>query len=131
MYNHEETEMKALLIDVMENKVETVDVNGLQDYYKLIHCTTIDIVNREIKGKRYDIICDDEGTFSDDPLISAIDDLGRAMLVGNLIVCGEADEEGNLIALTDDDIKHIKENIQSMGTSRHPEGHCMICQMEY
>ena len=44
MYNHEETEMKALLIDVMENKVETVDVNGLEDYYKLIHCTTIDIV---------------------------------------------------------------------------------------
>jgi glycine cleavage system aminomethyltransferase T len=131
MYNHEETEMKALLIDVMENKVETVDVNGLEDYYKLIHCTTIDIVNREIKGKRYDIICDDEGTFSDDPLISAIDDLGRAMLVGNLIVCGEADEEGNLTALTDDDIKHIKENIQSMGTSRHPEGHGMICQMEY
>lgn len=131
MYNHEETEMKALLIDVMENKVETVDVNGLEDYYKLIHCTTIDIVNREIKGKRYDIICDNEGTFSDDPLISAIDDLGRAMLVGNLIVCGEADEEGNLTALTDDDIKHIKENIQSMGTSRYPEGHCMICQMEY
>lgn len=123
--------MKALLIDVMENKVETVDVNGLEDYYKLIHCTTIDIVNREIKGKRYDIICDDEGAFSDDPLISAIDDLGRAMLVGNLIVCGEADEEGNLTALTDDDIKHIKENIQSMGTRRHPEGHCMICQMEY
>lgn len=123
--------MKALLIDVMENKFEVVNVNGLEDYYRLIHCTTIDIVNRGIKGKRYDIICDDEGTFSDDPLISAIDDLGRVMLVGNLIVCGEADEEGNLTALTDDDIKHIKENIHSMGTRRHPEGHCMICRMEY
>ena len=131
MYNQEETEMKALLIDVMENKVEAIDVNGLEDYYKLIHCTTIDIVNRGIKGKRYDIICDDEVTFSADPLISAIDDLGRAMLVGNLIVCGEADEEGELTALTGDDIKHIKGNIQSMGTCRHPEGHCMICQMEY
>lgn len=123
--------MKALLIDVMENKVEVVNVNGLEDYYRLIHCTTVDIVNREIKGKRYDIICDDEGTFSDDPLISAINDLGGVMFVGNLIVCGGTDEEGGLTALTDDDIKHIRENIQSMGTRRHPEGHCMICQMEY
>lgn len=113
--------MKALLIDV----------DGLKDYYRLIHCTTIDIVNRGITGKRYDIICDDEGTFADDPLISAIDDLGRVMLVGNLIVCGEADEEGNLTSLSEADIEHIKENIQNMGTRRHPEGHCMICQMEY
>lgn len=123
--------MKALLIGVMENKVSTVDVDGLKDYYRLIHCTTIDIVNRGIKGKRYDIICDDEGTFADDPLISAIDDLGRVMLVGNLIVCGEADEEGNLTSLSEADIEHIKENVQNMGTHRHPEGHCMICQMEY
>ena len=48
--------MEALLVNVLENKVETVDVNGLEDYYKLLHCTTIDIVNRGINGKRYDII---------------------------------------------------------------------------
>lgn len=92
MLNQDETEMEALLVKVLENKVETVDVNGLEDYYKLLHCTTIDIVNRGINGKRYDIICDDEGTFSDAPLISVIDDLGRVTFVGNLIVCGGADE---------------------------------------
>lgn len=85
--------MKALLINVMENKIEVVEANELKDYYRLIGCTTIDIVNRSIKGKRYEIICDDEGTFKADPRISAIDDMGNAMLVGNLIVCGQADEE--------------------------------------
>lgn len=55
--------MKALLINVMENKIEVVEANELKDYYRLIGCTTIDIVNRSIKGKRYEIICDDEGTF--------------------------------------------------------------------
>lgn len=43
--------MKALLINVMENKTEVVEANELKDYYRLIGCTTIDIVNRSIKGK--------------------------------------------------------------------------------
>ena len=47
--------MKALLINVMENKIEVVEANELKDYYRLIGCTTIDIVNRSIKGKRYEI----------------------------------------------------------------------------
>lgn len=84
-----------------------------------------------IRGKRYEIICDDEGTFKAYPRISAIDDMGNAMLVGNLIVCGQADEEGNLTDLTEADIKHIKEFTNIMGTRKHPEGLLMICQMEY
>lgn len=123
--------MRALLLNVQENKSEVVNANGLQDYYRLIGCTTIDIVNRGIKGKRYDIICDDEGTFLEDPRISAIDDMGQPLLVGNLIVCGEADEEGNLTDLTEADIKHIGKYINLMGTQKHPEGILMICQMEY
>lgn len=123
--------MKALLLNVMENKVEEVQANGLDDYYKLIGCTTIDIANRGIKGKRFDIIADDEGTFVENPKISAIDDMGQPMLVGNLIICGEADKEGEMTDLSDDDIKHIKENIHIMGTCKYPEGYCMLCQVEY
>lgn len=115
----------------MENKVEEVQANGLKDYYKLIGCTTIDIVNRGIKGKRFDIIADDEGTFVENPKISAIDDMGQPMLVGNIIIAGEADEAGEMTDLTDTDIKHIKENIHIMGTRKYPKGYCMLCQMEY
>ena len=31
----------------------------MEDYYKLIDCETIDIVNRDINGNCYDIICDE------------------------------------------------------------------------
>ena len=123
--------MRGLLLNVMESKVETVQVNGLRDYYRLIDCSTIDIVKRRIAGKHYEIICDDEGLLKENPKISAIDDMGQPMLVGNLIIAGEADENGNLTDLSDADITHIRENIHSMGTRHYPEGYKMLCQVEY
>ena len=48
-----------------ENTTSFFDPQGLEDYYKLIDCETIDIVNRDINGNRYDIICDDEGNMTD------------------------------------------------------------------
>lgn len=121
--------MKALLVDVMENEVEEVDVNDLQDYYKLIHCDTVEIVSRLIGDKRFDLIADEEGLFVNDPLISAIDSSGNVMLVGNLIVCGEPDADGKMTPLTDEDIRLIQSHIQQMRTIHHPEGHCMICDL--
>ena len=43
--------MKGLLLNVMESKVEIVQANGLKDYYRLIGCSTIDIVKRRIAGE--------------------------------------------------------------------------------
>ena len=113
--------MKALLLDTMEKKVEVVNPESLQDYYKLIGCKWVEIVTRKIGRKFYDVICDEEGTFVDDPLISAIDDLGRVMFVGNLIICGLADEEGELTDLTSNDIKYIKKRIQTLDTRMHED----------
>lgn len=122
---------KALLVDVMENKVEEVDVESLEDYYRLIHCDTVEIVSRLIGDKRFDIIADEEGLLVNDPLISAINSAGKAMLVGNLIVCGEPDGDGEMTPLTDEDIRFIQSHIQQMGTILHPEGHCMICDLDW
>ena len=113
--------MKALLLDTMEKTTKVVNPAGLQDYYDLIHCDCIDIVTRRIGRKWYDIICDDEGTFVDDPLISAVDDFGRVMLVGNLIICGLANGEGELTDLTSNDIKYIKKRIQTLDTRLHSD----------
>ena len=103
----------------------------MEDYYKLIDCETIDIVNRDINGNCYDIICDDEGTFKENPRISAIDDMWQPMLVGNLIICGTANEEGNMTDLSDKDIDFIMENIQRIPTRNYPEGNLMLCKMAY
>lgn len=123
--------MKALLLDVMEGKVETVDADGVEEFYKLLHCTTIDIVQRIIGDRWYDIVCDDNGTFVEDPRISAVDSKGQIMLVGNLLICGLADADGVLTSLSEKDIEHIKESIQKVKTVMHPEGLLMICRMGY
>lgn len=119
--------MKALLLDVMEGKVETVDADGVEEFYKLLHCTTIDIVQRIIGDRWYDIVCDDNGTLVEDPRISAVDSKGQIMLVGNLLICGLADADGVLTSLSEEDIEYIKE----VKTVMHPEGLLMICRMGY
>ena len=124
--------MKALLLDTVGKTTTVVNPEGLEDYYKMINCRCIDIVTRKIGRKWYDIICDDEGTFVEDPLISAIDNLGRAMLVGNLIICGLANDEGELTDLDANDILYIKKRIQPMYTRRHiDEPLLMLTQCTY
>lgn len=113
--------MKALLIDTVNKEVKQVNPEGLKDYYELIGCRVVDIVTRKIGRKFYEIICDDEGTFVDDPLISAIDDLGRVMLVGNLIICGKVNSEGDLTDLSSNDIRYIKQRVQKLNTRMHSD----------
>lgn len=123
--------MKMYYLNPYTDAAEVVDVeDSLGVFYDMLDCTTIDIVSRKIGGKRFDIICDDEGTFVDDAHISAINDLGSMMLVGALLVCRN-DGEGALVGLDDDDIKHIERFVRHQGTRRHPEGWRMLHQVEY
>lgn len=122
--------MKAILLSTQENTARVVSPEGLDDYYRLIGCDCIDIVTRKIGRKVYDIIVDDEGLLKDDPVISAIDNLGRVMLVGSLIICGLADEEGELTDLTPKDIEYIRKRIQTLNTRKHT-GLRMLTQCEY
>ena len=122
--------MKALFIDTINKEVKAVNPQSLDDYYKLIGCKCIDIVSRKIGRKRYEIICDDNGLLTDDPLISAIDDLGRVMLVGSLIVCGNVDSKGDLTDLTANDIQYIKKRVQKLDTRKH-EDLLMLTQCSY
>ncbi|MBR6984650.1 MAG: hypothetical protein IKH75_14220 [Ruminococcus sp.] len=127
--------MKALFIDTKNNSVSVVDPQGLDDYYELIGCRCVDIVERTVgtprSHMRFNIICDDEGTFTEDPLISAIDNLGRVMLVGSLIITGGVDEDGELIGLTEKELKKLAKCVQILPTRLHPEGRIMLTQCEY
>lgn len=99
--------MKMLLIDVKNNKIKPVDVNGLDDYYQYIDCRCIDIVRRKIGGKYFEIIIDDEGLLVNNPIPSAINKYGEVMLVGNLLIAGGEVVDGELIGITDSEITHI------------------------
>lgn len=123
--------MKGLLLDLNENKTKVVEANNLQDYYDLIGCNLIEIVNRKIGRKRFEIVCDEEGTFVSEPKISAIDNWGAPMFVGSLLICGQTDEEGELTDLSTNDIDYIQKRIIEMRTHNHPEGYLMLTQCEY
>ena len=123
--------MKMLLLDVYNNEVKMVEVNGLDDYYKYIGCSCIDIVRRKIGDLTVEIVCDDEGTFVEDPKVSAIDTAGRVCLVGNLLVAGGEVIDGNLTELTEEEVEYIKEYIIEITTTVYKEPFKVFWDVDY
>ena len=127
--------IRGYLIDV-ENKVyeeRTVD-DCIDSYYEMLNCGCVDIAVRKLGycGKRYfEFVIDDEGALKPDPIISAVDNYGRGMFVGNIFIAGLSDGEGNLTSLTDKDVKYIERFLMYSGTVRHPEPYLMLDQVEY
>lgn len=100
--------MKVVYLNVENQQLpKAMDIEDKLDvFYELIGCRCIDIVQRKIGNKYFDVICDDEGALKEDALVSAVDTQFRQMLVGNLII-SKSNDEGNLIDLSDEDIKQI------------------------
>ena len=87
---------------------------SLDDYYENLECSTFDITHGEINGKVYDIFCDDEGLFKEDPETTAVfvnkKGVPNGVLVGNLIFANH-DSAGNTTSLSDEDIESIKRSV--------------------
>lgn len=96
--------IKGVYINAKNRTAEVKEIeNNLDSYYSLLQCDTIDIANREIGGCRVDIICDDNGLFAEEPIVTAMDYYGKPMLVGNLFICSH-DDEGNEASLSQHEI---------------------------
>ena len=124
--------MKYLLLDVENRGVKMVEANGLDDYYKLIGCSTIDIIHRRIGDVEVEIIIDDEGLLVNAPKISAIDIAGAPMLCGNLLVAsGRVTDDGELTELTEAEIDEIMDNIATITTSVYKEPYPAFVEVDY
>ena len=126
--------IKAYYIDPKNNIAEAREITpDLDTYYEMLHCDTIDIVNRGLTNtaRRMDIVCDDNGLYANDVRISAIDDCGNPMLVGALLVVGEADDEGYETSLTDDDVRWLERYTHHVRTRLHPAGYKMLTHLTY
>ena len=124
--------MKYLLLDVKNREVKTVEANGLDDYYRLIGCRTIDIVRRKIGDIDVEIVIDDEGALVEHPKPSAVDVTGYVCLYGNLLVAsGRVTEDGELTELTQDEIDAIKENVAEVTTNFYKEPFKIFVEMDY
>ena len=123
--------MKMLLLDVQNNEVKVVEANELEDYYKYIGCSVIDIVRRKIGDLTVEIVCDDEGTFVEHPKVSAIDIIGQPCLYGNLLIASERVIDGNLTELTEQEIEYIKKFLIEVTTAYYKEPFKVIWEMDY
>lgn len=123
--------IKGVLIDVKNENCEAVEIGkSLNEYYRVLDCTTIDIVARRIGGRDFEIICDDEGLYSSDPQISAIDNLGQPQLVGNLFIV-KFDGADDVTSLNDEEIEFIKSKVVRMRTRQHMRGYPILTEVEF
>ena len=79
---------------------------SLDSYYSLLDCTCIDIVERDIGERRFDIICDDEGLLKAPSFVSAFYTSGEPALVGSLFVC-KFDGADDVTSLTEEELDYV------------------------
>ena len=117
---------------VMPNQLG-LDVFDLEDYQKFIHCQTIDIVSRTIGDREYEIICDDEGLSKRPALVSAVNNDGQPMLVGNLIVMGNSGGDEDVHEISFDEIQHLKKHFMHVVTKGSGPIHhyTLLCDVEF
>lgn len=87
--------MRALILDAFNKDVRVVDPQNLQDYYKLLKCSSVDVTNKKISDKQFNLIFDEEAELLETRRPSAMDDYGQAVLFNNLIIAGEGSFEGD------------------------------------
>lgn len=104
-----EEQIQVVYLDVYHGKKPVVRLikDNLDTFYKMLNATTIDVIRRPFKGKFFNVIVDDEGLLKKSPKVSAINYNYNPALVGNLIVTGVTNEDGELTGLTPDDVKLI------------------------
>ena len=128
--------MRGLLLDVINQEVKVVDVaNDIHEWYKMLNCQMVEMPERQIGGKYFTIICDEEGLLKSDPTIAAVNDRCEVMLVGNILIFNMDYEEGDIEDLTEDDIKHIQKYVQPMVVQNKITGmlkkQLMLTHVEY
>ena len=102
--------IKVLFLDV-EKEAKAFQMLEIEDdykqYLKILRIDTLDIVRRNIAGKPYQIVIDDNGRLKTAPICSVEDHNGYPELYGNIIITGLCDNEGNLTSLTQKDVENI------------------------
>ena len=101
--------MKGIFINVEKNRYpEVVDIEQenyiFQDY---LNCDWMDFAYREIDGKKYTFIVDDTGLYKENPKPAIIDEDLDVHMVGNVLIFGFPDRDGELTGLSKEDIKSI------------------------
>lgn len=120
-------EIRGYYIDVVNAQYgECTVADDLDTYYQMLNCESIEIVKCRVQGREFLVICDEEGLLKDDKIVSAVDVLGRWMLIGNLFIVGGVDSEGELTGLSDDNVIYIQDHITAEVTDGKHRAHPVL-----
>jgi len=116
--------LRTILLDAVNGMVSVLKVeDSLEMFYHHLNCDCIDIVQRKIGNKVYEVMCDQEGLHKCSPIPSALDKNLHPQLVGNLMFFNSNDE-GDLVSLSEADvisiIAEIKVFMDVEGGQIHP-----------
>ena len=101
--------MKGILLDTINQEIKEVDcANDIHEWYKLLNTDIVEMPERQIGGKYYTIICDEEGLLKPEPIISAMNSGIDTMFVGNLLIFNIDRENCDVTDLSKEDIENIK-----------------------
>lgn len=121
--------MRALLLDAFNKDIRVINPDGLQDYYSLLNCSSVDVISKNISDKRFNLIFDNEAELLETHRPSAIDDCGQVVLFNNLIITGEGNLEGDFKDITDEEIEYVKKYIHTVRTSKYPCRCLFLCHV--
>lgn len=121
----------GVLVDVNAGTIVKATIEkSLEGYYAALNCSLIDITSRTIGGRRFLVVCDDEGLLKNDAQLSAIAPSGEVMFVGNLFIA-KSDGEDDLESLSDEECAHIIRNSVKVCTGRHQKPYPVLCNIGY
>ena len=125
--------LRGVLVDVEKETVEIMEIEDeLDEFYRILNCTCIDITVRCIgSNKQFRIVCDDEALCKGEPKISAVDYFGQVQLCGNLFIVGCKIDDGNLVSLTESEAAYIMSLVKKIPTRKHPDGYPILIQCTY
>lgn len=106
--------MKTLLLDVRQKELREIEIeDDLHAFYKALDVDMIELPMRCIGDKEYSIMCDEEGLLKANPIISCISETNRTdVICGSVMFFNTDYDTAELVGLTDDDIKNIREHVR-------------------
>ena len=108
--NHEE---KSLIPHI--RAIDEADT--LNEYYHLLGCQCIDMVEIDVDNYSYDVVCDDEGLFRE-PMVPTLYISEEQVLFGSLAFV-KIDEEGYTVGLDKEDIERLLHYIENQKDDLH------------
>lgn len=97
-------------IHIGKTGYEVLEIDGsLESLYQVCKCDLIDVAYVSVKGKQFDIVCDDEGLLKDDIFCKVYSVKYGALIVGDVFVCTHKDSD--FASLSDSEIELVKSRI--------------------